>query len=62
MNLSKVLMDFEEFSKVTSKIKVGNTAAQVKLIKHIITLSFAFVNGISQRNKKIKRNKKEIKK
>ena len=55
-------MDFEEFFKVTSKIKVGNTAAQVKLIKHIITLSFAFVNGISQRNKKIKRNKKEIKK
>ena len=42
-------MDFEEFFKVTSKIKVGNTAAQVKLIKHIITLSFAFVNGISQR-------------
>lgn len=42
-------MDFEEFFKVTSKIKVGNTAAQVKLIKHIITLSFAFLNGLSQR-------------
>lgn len=43
-------MDFEEFFKVTSKIKVGNTAAQVELIKHIIIiLTFAFLNGISQR-------------
>ena len=42
-------MDFEEFFKVTSKIKVGNTAPQVKLIKHIITLTFAFLNGVSQR-------------